>query len=583
VKVLPADGSGASFLAGSAHAGPVRVLLVSSDYRTARLIEELLAAGGGRAHLVTYATWDAAAAQAVLDHPGCCVLLDFTSPDTMTLLEYVHMSAPEVPIVLLAPNDDEGLELRAIEAGAQDCLVTSTLNPTLLRRALAHATTRKRAEAQLAHQALHDQLTGLPNRALFLDRLGVALERARRSGAQLAVLFLDFDNFKQINDSRGHAAGDRLLAIVGERLSGLLRPMDTVARFGGDEFTFLFEDLTAEREVVLIADRICQAARQPIEIDGGELSVTVSVGIAMVADPTVSSEAVLREADAAMYRAKAQGRSRYELFDEDSRHRAVERIELEAAVRQAIERRELRVHYQPTLDLDEHGEHTGVEALVRWQHPSRGLIAAREFMPVAEDLGLVIPIGWFVLEHALDRLAHWRTRRPEMTLSLNISPRQLHDPALPAALHAAISSRGLDPSAICLEIPEPAVAEDPENAIDALERLKATGVRIALDDFGSGASSLSRLRELPIDELKLHESFIAPVGSAPEDASIVGALVDLGHSLGLAVVAEGVEHESQIDQLRELGCDAAQGFAVGRPVSEEQLEAALQIGLTPAA
>ncbi|HTX08199.1 MAG TPA: EAL domain-containing protein [Solirubrobacteraceae bacterium] len=579
---MPADGLGGSFLAGSVAAGPVRVLLVSSEYRTARLIEGLLTAGGQRAHLVTYATWDAAAAQAVLDHPGCCVLLDFTSPETMALLEYVRMSAPEVPIVLLAPNHDEELELHVIEAGAQDCLATSTLTPALLRRALAHATTRKRGEAQLAHQALHDQLTGLPNRALFLDRLGVALERARRSGAQLAVLFLDFDNFKQINDSRGHAAGDRLLAIIGERLSGLLRPMDTVARFGGDEFTFLFEDLTSEREVVLIADRICQAARQPIEIDGVELSVTVSVGIAMVADPTVSSETVLREADAAMYRAKARGRSRYELFDEDSRHRAIERIELEAAVRQAIERRELRVHYQPTLDLDDSRQPSAVEALVRWQHPSRGLIAAREFMPVAEDVGLIIPIGRFVLEHALERLAHWRARRPDITLSLNISPRQLHDPTLPAAVQAALSTNDLEPSAICLEIPERAVAEDPETAIDALERLKGTGVRIALDDFGAGASSLSRLRELPVDELKLHESFIAPIGSASQDALLVGALVDLGHSLGLTVVAEGVEHESQIEQLRELGCDTAQGYAIGRPVSEEELEAAIIGGLTPA-
>jgi diguanylate cyclase (GGDEF)-like protein len=581
VKVLPADRG--SFLTGSVHAGPVRVLLVSSDYRTARLIEELLGAGGQRAHLVTYATWDAAAAEAVLDYPGCCVLLDFTSQDTMALLEYIRMSAPDVPIVLLSDHDDEQLALHTVMAGAQDYLVTPTLDATMLRRALAHAIARKRGEAQLAHQALHDQLTGLPNRALFLDRLGVALERARRSGAQLAVLFLDFDGFKQINDSRGHAAGDRLLAIVGERLGGLLRPMDTVARFGGDEFTFLFEDLTSEREIVLIADRICQAARQPIEIDGVELSVTVSVGIAMVAEPTVSPETVLREADAAMYRAKAQGRSRYELFDEDSRHRATERIELEAAVRQAIERRELRVHYQPTLDLDDSREHTSVEALVRWQHPSRGLIAAREFMPVAEDVGLVIPIGRFVLEHALERLAHWRARRPDMTLSLNISPRQLQDPALPAALQAALAARELEPTAVCLEIPECAVAEDPETAIDALERLKATGVRIALDDFGSGASSLSRLRELPVDELKLHESFIGPVGSAPEDASIVGALVELGHSLGLTVVAEGVEHESQIEQLRELGCDAAQGYAIGPPVPEEQLEAAVVGGLTPAA
>ena len=455
----------------------------------------------------------------------------------------------------------------------------------MLRRALAHATVRKRAEAQLAHQALHDQLTGLPNRALFLDRLGVALERARRSGAQLAVLFLDFDNFKQINDSRGHAAGDRLLAIVGERLSGLLAPdgHGGALRRGRVHLPVRGPHLRARGR----ADRRPHLpGRAPTDRDRrrASTSVTVSVGIAMVADPTVSSETVLREADAAMYRAKAQGRSRYELFDEDSRRRAVERIELEAAVRQAIERRELRVHYQPTLDLDDSREPTGrrgAGALAASR--AAGLIAAREFMPVAEDVGLVIPIGRFVLEHALERLAHWRARRPDMTLSLNISPCQLHDPALPAALQAALDARELEPSAICLEIPERAVAEDPETAIDALERLKAIGVRIALDDFGSGTSSLSRLRELPVDELKLHESFIAPVGSAPEDASIVGALIELGHSLGLTVVAEGVEHESQIEQLRELGCDAAQGYAIGRPVPEEQLEAAIVGGLTPAA
>lgn len=571
-------------------AGPMRVLLVSSEYRTARLIDELLHATWPHANLVTYATWDAAAAQAVLGHPGCCVLLDLASEpdeqateDTMMLLEYVRMSAPEVPILLLAGDDDERLALHAVKEGAQDCLVKPELDAAALRRALVNAIERKRAEAQLTHQALHDQLTGLPNRMLFLDRLSVALERSRRSGAQLAVLFLDFDNFKEINDTWGHAAGDRLLTVLGERVSALLRPMDTVARFGGDEFTFLFEDLSSEREVVLIADRICQAARQPIRLDGVEVSATVSVGIAMVADPSVSPETVIREADAAMYRAKDQGRSRYELFDETSRRRALERIELEAAIRQAIERRELRVHYQPNLVLHDLGEVTGVEALVRWQHPTRGLLAAREFMPVADDIGLVIPIGRFVLEHSLLQLAHWRARRPDMTLSLNISPRQLRDPALPALLETALGASELPPASVCLEIAERAVAEDPDAAINALERLKSTGVRISLDDFGSGTSSLSRLRELPIDELKLHESFIGPLGSSPEDALIVGALVDLGHALGLAVVAEGVESASQIEQLRKLGCDAAQGYAIGRPVSEEQLEATLVAGLTSAA
>jgi len=571
-------------------AGPMRVLLVSADYRTARLIDELLHATWPHANLVTYATWDAAAAQAVLGHPGCCVLLDLasdpdeqTTEDTMMLLEYVRMSAPEVPILLLAGDDDERLALLAVREGAQDCLVKRELDAGALRRALANAIERKRAEAQLTHQALHDQLTGLPNRMLFLDRLSVALERSRRSGAQLAVLFLDFDNFKEINDTWGHAAGDRLLTVLGERVSALLRPMDTVARFGGDEFTFLFEDLSSEREVVLIADRICQAARQPIHLDGVEVSTTVSVGIAMVADPSVSPETVIREADAAMYRAKDQGRSRFELFDETSRRRVIERIELEAAIRQAIERRELRVHYQPNLVLHGLSEATGVEALVRWQHPTRGLLAAREFMPMADDIGLVIPIGRFVLEHSLLQLAHWRARRPDMTLSLNVSPRQLRDPGLAAVLETALGASDLPPDSVCLEIAERAVAEDPDAAISALERLKSTGVRISLDDFGAGTSSLSRLRELPIDELKLHESFIGPLGSSPRDALVVGALVDLGHALGLAVVAEGVESASQIEQLRKLGCDAAQGYAIGRPVSEEQLEATLVAGLTSAA
>jgi diguanylate cyclase (GGDEF)-like protein len=316
-------------LADSVYAGPIRVLVLTDDYRTARLIDELLHATWSHVHVVTHPTWDPAAAEALLDHPGCCVLLDLApenrdhaeddAQNVLTLLEYVRMSAPEVPIVALAGQEDEALALSAIRRGAQDCLVTSELDPPLLRRTLTHAIERRRAESKLVHQALHDQLTGLPNRALFLDRLGLALERSRRSGDPLAVLFLDFDNFKQINDSRGHAAGDHVLATLGERLSGLLRPMDTVARFGGDEFTFLFEGLTSEREVVLIADRICQAATDPIDHDGVELTVTVSVGIATVVDPSVAAEAIIREADAAMYRAKERGRSRHELFDEDSR------------------------------------------------------------------------------------------------------------------------------------------------------------------------------------------------------------------------------------------------------------------------
>jgi diguanylate cyclase (GGDEF)-like protein len=560
------------------HAGPVRVLLLSADFRIARLIDELLHTTWSRTQLLVHAEWDAAAAQALIDHPSCCVLLDVpadTREEAMQLLAYVRLSAPDAPIVLLSDGDDEALALEAVKAGAQDCLAKSELGPAPLRRALTHAIERKRAEAGLAHQALHDQLTGLPNRALFLDRLGVALERARRSGTQLAVMFLDFDNFKQINDSRGHAVGDRLLAALGERLSTLLRPMDTVARFGGDEFTFLFEDLTSEREVVLIADRICQAASPPVEIDGVELSVTVSVGIAMVADPSVAPDTVIREADAAMYRAKERGRSRYELFDEASRQRAVARIELEGAIRQAVERGQLRLHYQPRIALSQFTDVLWVDAQVHWQHPRRGLLGPAEFMPLAEDTGVATQIGRYALEHALAPLAAWRESRPDMRLSLSLSSRQLRDPSLASVLSDAISAAEVDPGAICLEVPEDAVGQDPGAVTASLCRLKATGVKLALRDFGSGAASFARLRELPIDAIKLHESFVKALGESDEDASIVGALVELGHALGLVVIADGVDTAAQLEQLRELGCDAAQGDLIGPPVTGEQAKALL--------
>jgi len=528
--------------------------------------------------VLVHAEWDAAAAQALIDHPSCCVLLDVdpaARDDAMHLLEYVRLSAPEAPIVLLSASEDDQLALAAVKAGAQDFLIKSELQPGLLRRALVQAIERRRSEAELARQALHDQLTDLPNRVLFLDRLGVALERARRSHTQLAVMFLDFDNFKEVNDSRGHAVGDRLLAALGRRLSTLLRPMDTVARFGGDEFTFLFEDLTSEREVVLIADRICQAASLPIEIDGIELTVTVSVGIAMVADPTVPPETIIREADAAMYRAKERGRSRFELFDEESRLRGIARIELEAAIRQAVDRGQLRLHYQRRIALGEFRHVPWVDAQVHWQHPRRGLLGPEEFMPLAEDTGMAVPIGRFALEHAIAQLASWRESRPGTRLSLGISSRQARDANLASAVSEVIRAHQIEPSAISLEIPESVVGEDPDAAIAAFEALKATGVNIALGDFGRGGSSLSHLTKLPIDELKIHESFIRALDDSDEATSIVLALIELGHALGFGVVADGVETAAQLDQLRELRCDAAQGDLIAPPVTAEQVEALL--------
>ena len=462
----------------SVHAGPVRVLLLSTDFHTARLIDELLRANWSRVQLLAHAEWDAAAAQALVDHPSCCVLLDVPAGGNaaaLDLLEYVRLSAPDAPIVLLSAGDDEALALEAVKAGAQDCLVKSELDATVLRRALTHAIERKRSESDLAHQALHDQLTGLPNRALFLDRLGVALERARRSGTQTAVMFLDFDNFKEINDSRGHAVGDRLLVMLGGRLSAMLRPMDTVARFGGDEFTFLFEDLTSEREVVLIADRICHAASRPVDIDGVELTITVSVGIAMVADPSVPPETVIREADAAMYRAKERGRSRFELFDEESRRRAIARIELEAELRQAVDRDQLRLQYQPRIALNEFTDVLWVDAQVHWEHPRRGLLGPEEFMPVADATGSAAAISRFAIEHALHQLAHWRAAKPDMRLSLGMSARQLRDDGLDSVSATRSAPAGSTPARSAWRSPRAPSARTPRRSPRRFARSRRPG------------------------------------------------------------------------------------------------------------
>jgi diguanylate cyclase (GGDEF)-like protein len=552
--------------------GAARVLLVEDNAHDAMLIAEMLRVTWPDGLVLAHASRLADATQELLDHGASCVLLGLPLHADFDPVEYVHTAVPDVAIVVLSATTDEIEAIGSLRAGAQDHLHKSDLNPSILRRSVLAAIERKRSETQLAHRALHDELTGLPNRALFLDRLGVALDRSRRTSASVAVLFLDVDNFKEVNDSLGHAAGDRVLAALAERLRAMLRPMDTVARFGGDEFTFLFEELASEREVVLIAERISRTTSVPIQHDGGKLTVTVSIGIAMVGDPNIPPETVIREADAAMYRAKELGRARYELFDEGSRTRAMERLELEAALRLAVERSELRVHYQPKVSLDAKPVVTGFEALVRWQHPERGLLAPDQFLPLAEETGLVLPIGEFVLDQALRQLARWRASNPALTMSINVSSRQLEDAGLVSTLAAALRGQGTDPHTVCLEVNETAITEHPELATRVLEGLKGVGVRLAIDDYGTGLGSLANLRLLPFDALKIDASLIRDLSHDPDQAPVIGAIVELAHALGLSVLAEGVETAAQVDHLRRLGCDGAQGFLFGRPVPEDEAE-----------
>lgn len=558
-------------------AGPTRILLIEDDPGAALVIAETLRAGWPTGLVLDQADRLADATRELLEHGVRTVLLDLSlrGIDGISAIEHVRSAAPDAPIVVLADHDDDRRALAAIRAGAQDYLVKGDISPGLLARSMRYAIERKRLEVRLAHMALHDPLTGLPNRALFLDRLGVALDRSRRTSTRVGVLFLDVDKFKEINDSNGHDAGDTVLVGLAERLRAMLRPMDTVARFGGDEFTFLFEDLASDREIVLIAERIRRAVARPIRLTDGEARVTVSVGIATVVDPGVTPESVLREADAAMYRAKERGRSRYELYDESSRQRALARLELEAELAHAIEREQLRIVYQPRIALNGPPSVTGVEALVRWQHPERGLMTPSEFIPLAEETGVVHAIGGYVLQRALVQIVHWRRHHPGLTMSVNLSFRQLEDPGLATMLTNAMRATDVPPGAVCLEITEDAVTRNPDLATRSLGALKNAGVEIAIDDYGTGATSLASLKRLPIDTLKIHESFVTGLGNHSEETSIVGAVVELGHAFGLHVSAEGVETDLQLAQLRSLGCDEAQGYLLGRPMPEQEIEALL--------
>jgi diguanylate cyclase (GGDEF)-like protein len=553
-------------------------LLIEDDLRAATVLREMLRTSWRGELVLTQVERLAAGSKELRDHGASCVLLDLTLPDGsgIAALDQIRATAPDVPIVALSDADDDELALEVLRHGAQDHLVKPHTDSVTLCRTVARAIERQSHEAGLAHRALHDSLTGLPNRALLMDRLAVALDRSRRTQTPVAVMFLDVDGFKQINDTHGHGAGDRVLIGLAERLRAMLRPMDSVARFGGDEFALLFEDVSSEREVVLIAERITHAARLPLSLDHGDVTITVSIGIAIVTDPAIHPETLILEADAAMYRAKERGPSHYELFDENSRRRAIERIELEAALRQAVERHELRVHYQPRIALEGEPRVTGFEALVRWEHPERGLIGPREFMPLAEETGLVIQIGEYVLDEALHQLGRWHATRPEVSISVNLSPRQLEDTGLVSMLARAIRSTDSDPRSLYLEVSESACSANPDASLRMLEAVKALGVRLAIDDYGTGSSSLSNLRRLPVDVLKIHESFVSRLGS-DAGGSIVGAVVELAHALGLGAVAEGVETTAQLERLRRLGCDGAQGFLLGRPVPDTEAAAMLAI------
>jgi diguanylate cyclase (GGDEF)-like protein/PAS domain S-box-containing protein len=434
-------------------------------------------------------------------------------------------------------------------------------------------TERKALEEQLEHQAFYDPLTDLPNRRLIVDRLRQALGRTRRNkGRQVAIFFMDLDDFKIINDSVGHDIGDRVLMAVSDRLKECLRPEDTLARFGGDEFVVLLEDAERPEDVVRVAERITDKLREPILIDGRELFVKASIGIALGNAFQKSSEELLRDADTAMYRAKDEGLD-YKVFDKAMYERAIDRLELENDLRRAIEREEFVVHYQPIVNI-QNGGLWGLEALVRWNHPERGYLNPDEFVPVAEESGLVMPIGEQVLREGCRQAAQWQKehpRSPPLVVSVNLSGRQLRRADLHEVIEQALKESKLSASSLSLDITETVYISALDANTAALDRLKALGIRISMADFGAGYSSLSYLKRLPADVLKIDKSFTRGLGVEVEDTAIVQTIVDLAHILGMEVVAEGVEVEEQETLLKEMGCDFAQGFYFSKPLSSEEV------------
>jgi diguanylate cyclase (GGDEF)-like protein len=431
---------------------------------------------------------------------------------------------------------------------------------------------RKRLQDELSHQAFHDSLTGLANRALFKDRVDHALKRFQRRRRPLAVFFLDLDRFKAINDSFGHASGDALLIAVSKRLSDCVRGEDTVARLGGDEFAVLVENLAGESEVRIVAERVKEAFRDPIVIDGRELAVAASIGIALSESGTETADDLLRNADLAMYRAKAAGGGARQ-YAPEMHAGMIDRLELESDLRQALARDQLYIVYQPIVDLRT-GRLSGAEALLRWQHPSRGVVSPADFIPVAESSGMIVPIGEWVLRQACREARRWDGIRggEQLSVSVNLSGRQLQTSELPSIVPHALLDAGLAPGRLTLEMTESMLIDRSDEMLSLLHELRRIGVKLAIDDFGTGYSSLSYLHRFPVDVVKIDRSFIESLTGEADETSLVGSIIRIGQGMRLVTVAEGIEDAAQLRALQRLGCDHGQGYHFARPMSAADFE-----------
>jgi len=549
------------------------VLLIEDNPGDTRLIREMLAEEPEAPFLLHCAERLSNGLEQLSRAVPALVLLDLSLPDSFGLDTFakVYAHSPGVPIIVLTGNDDRTVALSAVKGGAQDYLVKSRLDRELLLRSMQYSIERKRYQVQLEHQANYDALTGLPNRNLLHDRMRQAVY-GQRAPRAMAVVFIDLDHFKFVNDSLGHGTGDQLLRGMADRLRDVLREGDTVARLGGDEFVVILNDQGGEEVIFRAMQRIMAEVSQPMLIDGKELYVTCSAGISLYPQDGADVDTLLRNADAAMYRAKDHGRNNFQFYTSEMNERINERLSLENALRRALERHELVLHFQQKVDLRS-GAVCGAEALVRWNHPELGMLRPERFIPLAEETGLIVQIGEWVLRESCRQARAWLDRGLNPGLvSVNLSARQFREDALVRMVSRILEETGVNPRFLEIELTESMVMHNVASAIATLHGLKSLGLTLSVDDFGTGYSSLAYLRQLPIDKLKIDRSFLREIDTQPADEAIVRAITAMAKTLGISVAAEGVESEAQLARLHALGCDQWQGHYFSEPVDAAAFE-----------
>ena len=553
------------------HAGPVRALLIEGTEPKFG-VRALLDGHAGAIELT--GARDLAAALDCLALGSLDVVLFVLSPGGdlgLKALRRVLVSVPNVPVVVLAVVGDAKLAYQSIMGGAQDFWLSPDDSGDQLVRTIGNAIARKASLGELAHRANYDRITGLPNRYLFEDRLRHATAQAERHDRPLAVLFIDVDRFKEVNDTLGHYSGDRLLKRIAERISGTVRRADTAARIGGDEFAVILESMERVEDASVVAQKLLDALAEPFTLRNHKIEITSSIGISLFLFDGTDAESLLDHADRAMFRAKRAGGNAYRHFTEDMGEQAFERFQLLTALRRALRRNEFHLVYQPAVDLAS-GRVRGIEALLRWDHPQRGLLEPDAFIAVAEDSELIIPLGEWVLREVCRQSNAWRTAglSPVM-MSVNLCARQLVGNRLGPTIDAALKDAGLAADQLEIELKEPLPAPAPPPGRSYLQKLRGLGVHVALDDFGDRHCDIGDLRQSLVETVKLDQSLIDKVGAPGDDATIALAIIELAHGLGLTVVAEGVETPEQLAFLRGSACDAAQGYLICRPLGADDM------------